>query len=576
MKTPLTVIDFFCGAGGFSEGFRQAGFKIIAGYDSWGPAIKTYNHNFHLNCKEKNILDFQSIDEINTIPNTDIIIGSPPCVSFSSSNHSGKADKSLGLKLIQTFLKIVAVKKLQANSQLKAWYMENVPNSLKYLKTAYTLNDLGLEEWAIQNNYSPAHIAIEIDGNTAIINAADYGAVQARKRMFAGEIINCHSLIIPPKTNDPKGQNRLPRYKSLSLVRQSLPSPFSKKSDLVIKDPQYDIVLKQEQLYDHFYDTGIYQREWELSKYWKTNHPFMGRMSFPEDNNKPSRTITATRIANSRESIIYKTEITRTGDGEYRLPTVREGAIIMGFPITYQFLGNEGTKWKLVGNAVCCHVSRAFAQQTCKELKIRLKKHLEATPNTEGVENLNSFTLKSFKNPPVRKAGARFRRHSIKDGNMTVSLSNYDIVDNGKTDGIWRTSIQYGTGKGFPSQSIKSGTYIQIKDFLKEREEFNAFIDFMDKLKLRYISAKQLQDAYETHSNNDSDCKDPCILINNLADYLNNHIPDILVIQSDVRFFLYKQAVPLRQFYALFFINYISSNANYLNHDKRSSNQENR
>ena len=562
MRTPLTVIDFFCGAGGFSEGFRQAGFKIVAGYDSWGPAIKTYNHNFHLDCKEKNILDFQSVDEINTIPNTDIIIGSPPCVSFSSSNHSGKADKSLGLKLIKTFLKIVAVKKLQPNSQLKAWYMENVPNSRKYLKPAYTLNDLGLKEWAKQNNYNPALVAIEIDGNTAIINAADYGAVQARKRMFAGEIIGCHSLVVPPKTNDLKGQNKLPRYKSLSLIKQSLPSPFSQKGNMVIKDPQYDIELRQEQLFDHFYDTGIYQREWELSKYWKTNHPFRGKMSFPEDSNKPSRTITATRIANSRESLIYKTEISRTGDGEYRLPTVREGAIIMGFPITYQFRGNEGTKWKLVGNAVCCHVSRAFAQQTCKTLKIRLKKHIETIPDTEGVDNLNNFTLKSFNNPPIRKAGARFRRHSIKDGNMTVSLSNYDIENNGKTDGIWRTSIQYGTGKGFPTQAVQNGIYEQVGDYIKGRKEFSNFLRFLSDSNLRGISSSQLQNAYELHLDNNSSCKDPCIIINSLADYLNNNIPDILITQSDVRFFLYKKAVPLRQFFALYFINYISTIAN--------------
>lgn len=45
--------------------------------------------------------------------------------------------------------------------------------------------------------------------------------------------------------------------------------------------------------------------------------------------NKPSRTITATKIANSRESIIYKSEIERIGDGEYRLPTIREAAIYM-------------------------------------------------------------------------------------------------------------------------------------------------------------------------------------------------------------------------------------------------------
>ena len=122
----LKVVDFFCGAGGFSEGFRQMGYEIIYGYDHWRPAVDTFNHNFSVKCQPKNILDFKnSIDEIDQIPDTEVIIGSPPCVSFSSSNKSGNADKSLGVDLTETFLRIVAVKKHQPHSILKAWLMEN-------------------------------------------------------------------------------------------------------------------------------------------------------------------------------------------------------------------------------------------------------------------------------------------------------------------------------------------------------------------------------------------------------------------------------------------------------------------
>jgi DNA (cytosine-5)-methyltransferase 1 len=79
----LTVIDFFCGAGGFSEGFRQMGFEILQGYDHWKPAVDTYNHNFNLECEVTNILDFKdSIEAIENLPNTDVIIGSPPCIEF--------------------------------------------------------------------------------------------------------------------------------------------------------------------------------------------------------------------------------------------------------------------------------------------------------------------------------------------------------------------------------------------------------------------------------------------------------------------------------------------------------------
>ena len=65
----LKVIDFFCGAGGFSEGFRQMGYEIIYGFDYWKPAVDTFNHNFNLKCEPKNILEFKnSIEEIGVDP----------------------------------------------------------------------------------------------------------------------------------------------------------------------------------------------------------------------------------------------------------------------------------------------------------------------------------------------------------------------------------------------------------------------------------------------------------------------------------------------------------------------------
>ena len=95
----LTVIDFFCGAGGFSEGFRRAGYDVIMGIDNWQPAITTHNFNHGLNDNVKSVLDFENIEEINKLPNTDIIIGSPPCQLFSLSNHKTMSRKNIHLKI---------------------------------------------------------------------------------------------------------------------------------------------------------------------------------------------------------------------------------------------------------------------------------------------------------------------------------------------------------------------------------------------------------------------------------------------------------------------------------------------
>jgi DNA (cytosine-5)-methyltransferase 1 len=562
----LKVIDFFCGAGGFSEGFRQMGYEIIYGFDHWKPAVDTYNHNFNLNCEVKNILDFnKSVEEIENIPDTEVILGSPPCVSFSSSNKSGSADKSLGVELTETFLRIVAVKKHKPNSILKAWFMENVVNSKRYLQTQYTFKDLGLTEWANIHRISPLKVAIDLYENSAVINSADYGSFQARKRVISGEIIKKGKLIIPIKTHSEDGIDGKLKYLTIGKMKKNLPHPFVKESDIIIKDPQYKISISQMQLTDHFYDTGIYNVEWKFSKYWKTNHPFMGKMSFPENENKPSRTITATKIANSRESIIYKSELNRIDDGQYRLPTVREAAIIMGFPITYQFLGTDNNKWRLVGNAVCSSVSRALAKIVLDELRLTVPNNLKLNhePKINGVINLNTYKLRKFDKPPIKNKGSRFRRHPLKEGNLTVTLSNYNIENSGKYEGKWLTSIQYGTGKGFPIQHIEDGFYKKIESILSNIKSGRDFIKIINNgFSEKIGTATQLQEMYEIQKSADS-ILEPTELVDEIKEIINKlNIENPQFEQNEIIVFESKKVVPTNQLFALYAINKISSKAN--------------
>lgn len=563
----LRVIDFFCGAGGFSEGFRQLGYEIIYGFDHWKPAVDTFNHNFNLNCAPKNIIDFKkSISEIENLPNTEIIIGSPPCVSFSSSNKSGNSDKSLGVELTETFLRIIAVKKHQPNSILKAWFMENVVNSKRYLQTAYTFKDLGLTEWANKNRISPLKIAIDLYENTAIINSADYGSFQARKRLISGEVIKKGKLIVPVITHSEDEKNGKNRYQTIGLIKQIFPHPYIKPSNKKISDPQYPISISQELVTDHFYDTGIYKVEWKFSKYWKINHPFMGKMSFPENESKPSRTITATKIAYSRESIIYKSEIKRIGDGEYRLPTVREASIIMGFPITFQFLGTENTKWRLIGNAVCCSVSRAIATVVLNELRIPKPKSIFINKKVKinQVLNLNSYKLKSFDKPPVKNKGSRFRRHTIKDGNLTVTLSNYDIAKNPRfSEGKWYTSIQYGTGKGFPIQKIKDKYYENLELIILKYKSGSDFLKFINNgFSEKIATASELQTLYELQTSSKR-YAEPTELVDLVGDILDKlKIEATEIEQKEYKIFKYKEKVPVKQIFALYAINKITTIAN--------------
>ncbi|WP_299115576.1 DNA (cytosine-5-)-methyltransferase [uncultured Winogradskyella sp.] len=562
----LSVIDFFCGAGGFSEGFRQMGFEIIKGYDHWKPAIETYNHNFGLNCNPKNILDFEnSIEEIDKTPDTDIILGSPPCVSFSNSNKSGKADKSLGVKLTETFLKVVAVKKHQPNSKLKGWFMENVVNSRKHLKESYTFENLGLEYWAYAHYIKPNTIALNLKENTEIINSADYGSYQARKRVISGEIINKGKLIVPKPSHSNNENDSLQKWNTLGKLIQKIPKPNCKKSSRKILDPIYKIEITLNSLSDHFYDSGLYKSEWRQSKEYKLNHYCMGKMSFPENKNKPSRTVTATKSGTSRESLVYKSEYSRKGNGEYRSPTVREVASIMGFPFTYQFLGTINSKWRLVGNAVCPSVSRAFANELLVQLDFNTPEQLkiEKEPKLKGVQNLNDFKERKFDNQPRRTKNSRFRRHPIKTGNLTVTLSNFDIEKNSQTDDKWFTSIQYGTGEGFKNQNVIDGFYKTIEPIIAEKNSGPNFIKTINNgFSEKIGSSEQIQELYEMQVSNDI-LLEPTELVEELSRIINNiEFETTDFIQNETLIFKHKNIIPVEQLFALYAINKISTKAN--------------
>ena len=109
------VADFFCGGGGFSEGFKLAGFEIKFAVDKWQPAITTHHANHvKANSRVDDVIRISNLadEEFHKlVPDTEVIIGSPPCTFFSNSNKSGKGNKSLGIELIEAYLRIVARKK---------------------------------------------------------------------------------------------------------------------------------------------------------------------------------------------------------------------------------------------------------------------------------------------------------------------------------------------------------------------------------------------------------------------------------------------------------------------------------
>ena len=92
--TCFTCLDLFCGAGGLSEGFRQAGFDTIAAndFDVWAGRTYELNHGrygtkFVLGDIAEPAVKEELLSHVQGIA-IDVVVGGPPCQAFSQvRNH---------------------------------------------------------------------------------------------------------------------------------------------------------------------------------------------------------------------------------------------------------------------------------------------------------------------------------------------------------------------------------------------------------------------------------------------------------------------------------------------------------
>lgn len=424
----MRVSDFFCGAGGFSEGFRQAGFEICFAVDKWEPAINTYAGNKPgVNVIQDDVIRISQLNDEEfeqLVPDTEVIIGSPPCQAFSSSNKSGNGDKSLGIQLIEAYLRIIARKRFKDGSILKYWVLENVPNVKNYIKESYSAEDLGL----------PGNFVLFPNGqNSGLYNAKYFGAPTNRERYLCGE------FPCPQKTHDDESAI------TLRKVLTSLREPLSKCHDPITDLNYPKLILPNEDISDHHYIYELQPFEWEKAKRLKQDKGYMGRMAFPENLDRPSRTVMANMSASSRESMILG-----YGNNQYRLPTVREVATMMSFPIDYRFYGpSKGVKYTLVGNSVPPKLSYAIA------IAILRAEH-EPIPvgypkivynNDIPFINLNHVVIPPNVEKPKREV-AKFKYHIpyLIINAFRVELTNY-YSDFDHCMFKWNVELHYSQGK---------------------------------------------------------------------------------------------------------------------------------
>jgi len=93
-KKKFSFIDLFSGAGGFSLGFAQEGFRDLLAIEIDNSATQTYSFNFPdtpiMKADIRTIHSLQIESKISETP--DVILASPPCEPFTSANTARQKD----------------------------------------------------------------------------------------------------------------------------------------------------------------------------------------------------------------------------------------------------------------------------------------------------------------------------------------------------------------------------------------------------------------------------------------------------------------------------------------------------
>lgn len=343
-KKTYNVLDLFCGCGGMSLGFEQAGFNILLGVDLWKDALKTYafNHKQSMTlCADMSNLTGDDVKKHIGDKAIDIIIGGPPCQGFSIAGRRIIDDERN--QLYKGFVRMVEYFKPCA------FVMENVPNILSIGK--------GMVKNQIIDDFNSLGYNVE----TKVLMASDYGVPQNRKRaVFVGLLNGTFDFDMPivgHKVTTGEALSDLPEYS----IEDGSSYPIEPQSDYqsCMRDGSigvynHEITLHKEQtvrIISMVPDGGNYRNLPSELQGIRKVHIAWTRLN----SNRPSITIDT----GHRHHFHYKWN---------RVPTVRECARIQSFPDDYVFLCSKTSQYKQVGNAVPPLLAKVIADKLKKEL----------------------------------------------------------------------------------------------------------------------------------------------------------------------------------------------------------------
>jgi len=386
-----TLVDFFCGAGGLSLGFRQSGYNIVLANDIEDVCIATYKYN-HPEVPTSRVLQGDIkvlIDNIDQYVDgaIDIVVGGPPCQGFSSANKNHRVIDDPRNKLYKYF--IGAVQRLAP----KFVVMENVKGMLKVAdQVVEDYNSINVQVNGKRLRYAVGY---------RLLNSKNFSVAQSRERLIyiaiRSDVMSEHditpetifeaieqqnsgkkvytladalSCIKPLEAPRVKNQNEIDSescgkkvdtnqcrpgmnaYLDLINMGRDLPLIFNHKARYC-SDVNYEIYRRLSPG-----DDATSEKVRDIMPYAHRNHCFKDKY-YKLFADRPCRTITA-HLRMDCHSHIHPTQV--------RSLTPREAARVQSFPDDYLFMGAYLKTYMQVGNAVPPVMARGIAEQIKKYL----------------------------------------------------------------------------------------------------------------------------------------------------------------------------------------------------------------
>jgi DNA (cytosine-5)-methyltransferase 1 len=378
----LSTIDLFCGAGGITEGFREAGYTCLYGNDSMPEAIETFLLNHPEAWVEAE--DIENVDPAQVRKKLglgrgalDVLVGGPPCQGFSiNAPERFLSDKRN--KLFKDYLRFLE------EFEPKTFLFENVPGLLS-LADGKVFRQI-VREFE-EHGY---HVS------SRILFAAHYGVPQERWRLI---ILGSRTAVIaPPKpthyatgrANFRSGgtmtfqlsaadkQRLLPAVTVAEAIGDLPRLAMGEGAETVgyTSEPQsgYARIMRNPEgvTFNHF-GARLAKQNIERMKYVKPGGSWrdIPHQLLPKGMQRARKSDHTKRYGRLRNDGLAGTVMTKCDPhwGTVFLPdqerslTVREAARFQAFPDTYRFIGPRVSQYEQVGNAVPVLLAKAIALQ---------------------------------------------------------------------------------------------------------------------------------------------------------------------------------------------------------------------